>query len=287
MAFTVACAQIAPIKGNIPKNLDMIADAILQAQGEQVDLVLFPETSTSGYFLEGGVIEAAINTEQLVQELTLRVGHKLSAPIDVLVGFYQQEDGNLYNSAAYISFGKPQPRVLCVYQKFFLPTYGVFDEERFVSRGHDVGVFDTRFGRFAILLCEDIWHSFLPSIAAVRGAQVILVPSASPGRGFRGPDIENLDRYRRLMTAVSEEHGVYCVNCQLCGFEGGKGFVGGSMVVDPLGHLVAQAPINEPHLLTAPIDLDLVPVARAQAPLISDLQAAWEDIRRLVQETKA
>jgi N-carbamoylputrescine amidase len=286
MAFTVACAQIAPIKGNIPKNLDMIADAILQAQGEQVDLVLFPETSTSGYFL-GGVIEAAINTEQLVQELTLRVGHKLSAPIDVLVGFYQQEDGNLYNSAAYISFGKPQPRVLCVYQKFFLPTYGVFDEERFVSRGHDVGVFDTRFGRFAILLCEDIWHSFLPSIAAVRGAQVILVPSASPGRGFRGPDIENLDRYRRLMTAVSEEHGVYCVNCQLCGFEGGKGFVGGSMVVDPLGHLVAQAPINEPHLLTAPIDLDLVPVARAQAPLISDLQAAWEDIRRLVQETKA
>jgi N-carbamoylputrescine amidase len=287
MAFKVACAQIAPAKGNIPKNLDTLADAILQAQGEGVDLVLFPETSTSGYFLEGGVIEAALTVEQLAKELTQRIGNRITAPIDVVVGFYEQANGNLYNSAAYIAFGEHGPRVVGTYKKFFLPTYGVFDEERFVSRGHDLGVFDTRLGRVAILLCEDIWHSFLPSLCAVRGAQLILVPSASPARGFGGPYIENLDRYKRLMTAVSEEHGVYCANCQLCGFEGGKGFVGGSMVVDPLGRLVVQAPINEPHLLIAEIDLDLVTIARAQSPLISDLQAAWQDIRRLVAEAEA
>ena len=81
-------------------------------------------------------------------------------------------------------------------------------------------------GRLAILICEDIWHSILPSLCAAAGAQLILVPSASPGRGFSGNTVSNLDRYERLLTAVSEEHGVYCVNCHLCGFEGGKGFVG-------------------------------------------------------------
>ncbi len=173
-----------------------------------------------------------------------------------------------------------------VYRKFFLPTYGVFDEERFVSRGRELGIFETRFGRIGVLLCEDIWHSVQPMLLAMRGAQAILIPSASPGRGFSGDTVDNLDRYQRLMRGVAEEHGVWCINCQLCGFEGGKGFVGGSMVVDPMGRVVAQSPILEEHLLLAQVDLELVTIARSQTPLISDLQSAWGDVKRLVAETE-
>jgi N-carbamoylputrescine amidase len=282
MPFTVACAQIAPQKAEVQANLDKIAECIRQAATEGADLVVFPETSTSGYFLEGGVLESSLTEEQLCEELQRRVGG-LDRQIDAVVGFYEQRDGNLYNAAAYIEFN-PQAVVRKTYRKFFLPTYGLFDEERFVSRGRDLAVFDTRFGKLAILICEDAWHSVLPTLCAMKGAQMIIVPAASPGRGFSSEQVENLDRYARLMKAIAEEHGIYCVNCQLCGFEGGKGFVGGSMVIDPFGKLIAQGPVNEEHILLAQIDLDLIQVARAQTPLISDLQSAWGDIRRIVDE---
>ena len=278
MAFTVAVAQFTPTKADVPANLDRIAEFITRASDQGADLTVFAETITSAYFLEGGVSEAAMSGEELLSELAKRCDRK----IDVCLGFYEASGGNLYNSAAYIELG-PQPRLVHVYRKFFLPTYGVFDEERFVSRGHELGVFDTRLGRFAILICEDVWHSILSALAAVNGAQVILVPSASPARGFSGETIGNLDRYQRMLTAVSDEHGVYCVNAQLSGFEGGKGFVGGSMVTDPFGKVSGQAPIVEDHLLLAQIDLDLVEIARSQLPLISDLKSAWGDIRRIVE----
>lgn len=284
MAFKVACAQFAPRKAAIAQNLDRIAEIVLQAQEEEVDLVAFPEACTSGYFLEGGVLDASLTSDQLLAELSRRLGGRINRPIDVTLGFYQNAEGNLYNAAAYFELAEHGPRLVHVYRKFFLPTYGVFDEERFVSRGRDLGVFETRFGRFAMLICEDVWHSILPALSAAAGAQLLLVPSASPGRGFSGATVGNLDRYERLLTAVSEEHGIYCVNSQLCGFEGGKGFVGGSMVTDPFGKLLAQAPVLEEHLLIASADLDLVTVARAQTPLISDLQTAWSDVRRIVGE---
>jgi predicted amidohydrolase len=282
MAFTLACAQLAPRKGALSENLDAIADAAIQAAGEGADLVVFPEASTSGYFLEGGVLEAALTEEELVTEVSKRLGDRLAAPLDLLIGFYQKSEGNLYNSAAYIELNAGKAKSVHVYRKFFLPTYGVFDEERFVSRGSQLGVFDTRFGRLGVLICEDLWHSIMPALVALNGAQVLLVPSASPGRGFGCDGIESLNRYRRLMSAASEEHGVWTVNCQLCGFEGGKGFVGGSAVIDPMGCTVATSPIAEPHLLVAQVDLDLIPIARAKSPLLSDLESAWSDLQRII-----
>jgi predicted amidohydrolase len=278
--FTVACAQIAPQKAEVPANLDKIAECIRRAADEGADLVVFPETATTGYFLEGGVLESSLTDEQLCLELEQRlVG--LDRDIDAVIGFVQRKEGNLYNSAAYLTI-RPKPQIVASYQKFFLPTYGLFDEERFVSRGRDLAVVETRFGKIALLICEDAWHSIMPTLCALHGAQIIVVIAASPARGFADVHIDNLDRYARLMVAMAEEHGVFAINCQLCGFEGGKGFVGGSMVVDPFGNMLAQGPLNEEFILMCSCDTDLVQIARAQTPLISDLQSAWGDIRRLV-----
>jgi N-carbamoylputrescine amidase len=282
MAFRIACAQFAPAKARVDENLDQIAEIVLQAQSEGAELVVLPETSTSGYFLEGGVLEVAMSQESLASRLEERLKGKLTRPIDVVLGFYQTNGGILYNAAAYIEFFTECSRVVGVYQKFFLPTYGVFDEERFVSRGRELGVFDTRLGRVAILVCEDVWHGVMPTLCAINGAQIVLVPAASPARGFGGAEIENHDRYRRLFRAISEEHGVFCASAQLVGFEGGKGFVGGSMVVNPFGDVVAEAPVAESALLVAEIDLDQVGIARAQSPLLSDLRSDWEEVKRLV-----
>lgn len=279
MTFTVGTAQFTPKKAQVAANLDRIAEFIDLGAQEGVDLMVFPESITSAYFLEGGVLDSALTADELLREVVKR-----SSPnMDVLIGFYEKHDDHLYNSAAYLELGS-NPRIVHVYRKFFLPTYGVFDEERFVARGHELGVFTSRLGRMGILICEDVWHSILPSLCAVRGAQVILVPSASPARGFQGESVGNLERYGRMLRSVCDEHGVYCVNAQLCGFEGGKGFVGGSSVVDPFGKVLVQAPLLEDYLAIAPIDLDQIAIARAQLPLTADLQGAWADIQRIVSE---
>jgi predicted amidohydrolase len=282
MAFTIACAQFAPLKAEVDANLDRIAEIALQAQGEGAELLVLPETSTSGYFLEGGVLEASLTGEQLLAAVWERLRDRLEQPLDLVLGFYEKHEGALHNSAAYLELSPSGAKMVGIYRKFFLPTYGVFDEERFVTRGRELGVFETRFGKVALLICEDAWHGILPTLCAVKGAQLLLIPAASPARGFCHEDIDNHDRYRRLFRAISEEHGVYCANAQLTGFEGGKGFVGGSMIVDPTGRIVAEGPLAEEALVLAKIDPDLVAITRAHFPLLADMQSAWEDIRSLV-----
>lgn len=283
MPWTIACAQFAPSKADVPANLDRIGELARQASEEGADLVVFPETATSGYFLEGGVLESALTAQQLGEEIGRRL-EGLPRPLDLCVGFYEKDRGTLYNSAAYLGIAGASVQTLHVYRKFFLPTYGVFDEERFVTRGRELGVFDTRLGRMAILICEDVWHSILPAMCAMAGATTMLIPSASPARGMNGDRPENLERYERLLRGVSEEHGVYCANAMLCGFEGGKGFVGGSLIMDPAGQALVRGPVQEEYLLVAQVDPDTTTMARAQTPLLADLQSAWGDIARLVQE---
>jgi len=280
----VAAVQFAPDKGKLSINLDRIAEGILQSAAEGAVFVAFPETATTGYFLEGGVVELCLTSQQLADELGTRLRSKLESKVDVIVGYYQLEDGNIYNSSAYLTCSSEG----CVhnhsYQKFFLPTYGVFDEDRFVSRGRALGVVETQLGKTGMMICEDVWHSIFPTMTAVAGATTMVIPSASPARGFNGEHIENHDRYGRLVRGISEEHGVFCILCQLVGFEGGKGFVGGSMITDPFGRVLVEAPVGREAMIMTELDLGLVQIARASTPLISDLQSAWPTIRNLVAD---
>jgi NAD+ synthetase len=165
----------------------------------------------------------------------------------------------------------------------FLPTYGVFDEERFVDRGQDgVRSFETSWGgKAAILICEDAWHSLAATVAALEGAQLVIVPSASPARGLG--EVEDCEgeslpasvvRWERIVRGIAEEHGVFVALANLVGFEGGKGFPGASAVVDPTGRVLARGPLFEEALLTADIDLDSLTTARSDSPLLADLQSA-------------
>lgn len=281
MVIQAACAQFAPAKAEVEANLDRIANIIRQAASEGVDLLVFPETATSGYFVEGGAPEVALSVDALASMLGSRLPD-LSRAIDVVVGHYELADHDVFNSATYFEClpdGKVEPKHTA--RKFFLANYGVFDEERFVSRGRELEVVQTRLGVVAILICEDVWHSIMPTLMAAKGAEFLVIPSASPGRGFSHEKPDNLLRYERMLCAIGEEHGVWCVNSMLAGFEGGKGFVGGSMVVDPTGAIVAQSPMMDEHLLIAKIDKDQIAAARAQTPLISDLRAVWSDIVRI------
>ena len=278
----IALSQFRPTKGEYADNVARIGAVVSQAAQlePKPDLVVLPETATSGYFVEGGVKELAVTAGSLARDLAAAY----SGPqIDIVVGFYERFQNHIHNSALYLTLGNRKPEVRHVHRKVFLPTYGVFDEERFVDRGQDgVRSFETSWGgKVAILICEDAWHSLAATVAALEGAQLIIVPSASPARGLgEDEDCDGLTlpasvvRWERIVRGIAEEHGVFVALANLVGFEGGKGFPGASAVIDPTGKIIARGPLFEEALLTADIDLDSLTTARSDSPLLADLHSA-------------
>jgi len=275
----LAIAQLRPTKGDYDANLQKIGGVLAQVAklDPRVDLVVFPEAATSGYFVEGGVRDVAVTAGTLFRDLTLQHEAAQAPVVDVAVGFYEVFQNHFYNSCLYASLGTASAGVRHVHRKVFLPTYGVFDEERFVDRGREIRAFDTGWGRAAILLCEDAWHSLSGTIAVLQGAQLVIVPSASPARGT-GMDEEGIRlpasvvRWERILRGIADEHGVWVAFASLVGFEGGKGFPGGSVVVSPAGEIVLRGPLFEEAVLTYDVDFEEITRARAEAPLLADLE---------------
>src|SRR5207237_10770294 len=115
-------------------------------------------------------------------------------------------------------------------------------------------------GRTAILICEDAWHSLTGTIAALDGAQLILVPSASPARGTgvdeRGAGLPaSVVRWERILQGVAEGLGVYVAYASRVGVEGGKGFPGGSLLISPGGEVLLRGPVFREGVLTVDVAL--------------------------------
>ena len=271
----LAIVQFRPRKGAYAENLAQLEACLREAgaQPEPPDLLLLPETALSGYFLEGGVREQARTAEQVADDVG--AAHRASGapPLDLALGFYELWRNCHYNSCLYLSLGAGKPVIRHVHRKVFLPTYGVFDEERFVEAGAEVRAFDTAWGRAAMLVCEDAWHSLMPTLAALDGAQVLLVVSATPARGLDSPEAPaNLERWERLAADAASEHGIYVAVAQLVGFEGGKAFAGGSVVAGPSGRILARGPLFEPGVVRTELDFEEITRTRADQPLLADLR---------------
>ncbi|MBC5823465.1 MAG: beta-ureidopropionase [Candidatus Eremiobacteraeota bacterium] len=278
--------QFAPRKGDVQANLRSIGHA-LEALADDCepfpDVIVFPETSLSGYFVEGGVRDVAFSAEEALDRLA-RVAREAcpkKETFDIVLGFYEAEHGKHYNSALYATLGA-RVRLHHVHRKLFLPTYGVFDEERFVSRGRAIDSFETAYGRAAILICEDACHSLATTVAALRGASIIFIPSASPGRGLEDGEPANVRMWRDIMRVVAAEHGVYMAYAGLVGFEGGKGFTGGSRLVGPFGDLRAEAPFSEAAILRVDVSMADVASARAALPMLGDLESNLSEIAAML-----
>ena len=285
----LALAQFRPRKGDLQGNLRRVGEVLAQAAAldPRPQVVQFPETALSGYFVEGGVREMSYDAADLARQLgaTYKSAAPGAQPIDVVIGFYERLTGTLHNSLMYVTLGSDgSAGIRHVHRKNFLPTYGMFDEERFVERGYGVRAFDTSWGRAAMLVCEDAWHSLTGLIAALDGAQVVFVSSAAPARGaFERADGESVPasvaRWDRLVRDIAEEHGVFVTLANLVGSEGGKMFQGSSCVMGPGGDTRARAPVWDEALLTANIDLDDITRARANGPLLSDVRAMLPMLR--------
>ena len=293
MASTLdlAIVQFRPRKGDYGSNIARMGDLLARAATltPRPAVVQFPETAATGYFVEGGVRDLAVTAGELARDLdaAYRQALRVPLPVDVVLGFYEKWRDTLYNSAAYVRLGTGEPEILHVHRKNFLPTYGLFDEERFVERGHEMRAFDTPWGRAAILVCEDAWHSLSGTVAALDDAQLIFLSSAAPARGVwpredATPGPASVARWERLVRDIAEEHGVFVTFSNLVGSEGGKMFPGASMLMGPRGDIRSRAPVWDEAMLIATIDLGDLARARSDVPLLADLHTALPHLRDLL-----
>ncbi len=266
----VELVQFRPAKGKVEDNLVRIRD-LLEASRGKADLVVFPESSLSGYFVEGAVDEVSRWPDQVGQAL----GAAGPGAPDVVLGFYEKGRGPAHNSVAWYSATPDGYRLEYRHRKIFLPTYGVFDEARFVAPGDHIAAFDTRFGRVGMLVCEEMLHSLAPTLLALDGAELVIVVAASPSRDFRPREGRpgNLDMWDVAGRSAAMEHGVHVAICHLVGSEGGKVFPGGSTFYLPGGEIGPRGPLFEEGSVAAVLDRTRVDRERARSPLLSDLRS--------------
>jgi predicted amidohydrolase len=183
---------------------------------DDVDLVCLGELSTSGCLYDGG---PGLELPTLLNRLE-------DLPSAVMLGFPQGTEDGLYNSYLYYDKGEYQ-----VYRKINL--FPPMNEHKVYQPGSEPGLFETRFGKLGVAICYDIRFPELFKSLRDMGTDRIFVPAAFPR--------VRIDDWRRLLTQIAKENGVYIFGINAVGDDGINEFGGSSMVIDPGGKVLEQA----------------------------------------------
>ncbi len=245
----VGIAQINSTVGDLSGNTRKIMESIDQARSLGVDLLTFPELAITGYPPEDLLLKPQFikqNRESLNKII------ERSSGMVIVVGFVDS-DGDIYNAAA-VLYDK---KLVGVYHKFYLPNYGVFDENRYFQAGRECPVFIIYGIGIGITICEDMWYEVGPAIVqAYAGARVLINISASPYHTGK-----ELFRERMLSTRASDSVAIVVHN-NLVGGQDELVFDGNSLIINEKGQLIARGKQFEEDFVVA--DLDVESVFRSQ-----------------------
>ena len=268
------------VLGDLSRNIKKHIEFVQKAKEGGADLVVFPELSLTGYSVKDSNWDLALRTADAHQ---LKPLIDASKGISVVAGCVEESaDYGIYNSALLIEQGT----VRSVHRKVYLPTYGMFEEQRYFSPGESVRAFDCSLGRIGVLVCEDLWHLPLPYLLAQDGAQTIIGISASPTR-LAGEQAKpqnsqvNSEQHRAYARLLSS----YVAFCNRVGFEDGVNFWGGSEVVAPNGDVVVQAAMFDEAIVFAEIKEQEVRRARrfSRHLLDDDPHLVQRELRRILK----
>ncbi|HEY2260528.1 MAG TPA: nitrilase-related carbon-nitrogen hydrolase [Solirubrobacteraceae bacterium] len=274
----IGLAQIDVKLGDVETNLNRVRAAIGRAAADGADLVVAPELCLSGYAV--GAVDAPLALAAHDPALTALGG----APggCAVAVGFPELGPASrVYNSVSFIDEGVVQH----VHRKLYLPTYHGWEERKHFSAGTAMRAFDTRFGRAALLVCNDAWQPALAFVAIQDGAELLLVP-ANSSHGD-SPELDVRAYWRDITRLYARLFECYVVFVNRVGEERGAQFWGGSHIVDPLGEMVCEGPEDDEWVAVTPkLDLAVVRERRRRMPLNRDARLAMlrRELTRLIDE---
>ena len=211
------------------KNLDEVVEIIRESDG---DLILFPELALNGYKLKDALLEDAFTIDEL------EIFKNLDK--DVCVGVALKEGHKIYNASIYFSKDK-----VVIYKKQHLPTYGVFEESRFFFKGEESFCFNTKFGKTAMFVCEDMFSGESLNFISQEKPDLVLVLANSPAREFQNNGLLIKDNWYSILKTTSILSGAYTLFANRVGFEDGLGFWGGSCIINPKGEIEKEGKLFE------------------------------------------
>jgi len=271
----IGFAQINPTVGDLRGNFEKIAGAYDQLARAGADIVIAPELAVTGYPPQDLVFKSRFVPENLA--VLDQLQKRLNKPA-LLVGFVDRNEGRgkpFHNAAALLQAGEPLQKT----HKSLLPTYDVFDEDRYFEPAREVAPLKFRGHRIGVTICEDIWtERYLPrpfyDVDPVRAlvaqeAEMILNVSASPF-SLRKPAV------RREM--ISGLAGTYQRPIFYCNAVGGNDqlvFDGNSIAVNARGQLLAQLPAFE----EASVIVDSESVQAPEIPSADIVQELYSALR--------
>jgi len=234
----IALAQQDFPVGDMTGNLVRAQQCIEQAITAGADLVLFPELAISGYPPEDLLLRPGFMHQCQAAMDTLVPG---VSGIDVVIGHPWQKGSQRFNTVSWIRDGQ----VIGRYCKQLLPNYAVFDERRYFAAGSEPLVVELKGCKIATLICEDTWQAEPALMAKAAGAELLLVPNASPFR-----DNKLADRVEMFNNSHAD-CGLPMVYCNLVGGQDELVFDGRSMLMDGDGQLSMIAEPCKEELLAA------------------------------------
>jgi NAD+ synthase len=253
--LTIALAQLNPIVGDVAGNEQKARDARAEAARLGADIVMFTELFLAAYPTEDLVLKPAFQDvcraacERLARE-TADGGPAM------LIGLPWREGDALYNAYALLDNG-----AITVRYKVDLPNYGVFDEKRIFEPGPLPGPVNFRGIRLGIPICEDIWSGDVVECLAETGAEMLLVPNASPYH--RGKTEE---RFNIAASRVTES-GLPLVYLNEIGGQDELVFDGASFVLNADCSLACQLPAYRETIALAVFEKSDLGWACIEAPI--------------------
>ena len=240
----IALVQMQAETGNVKGNLAKIADYTERAAKDKVDVICFPELSITGYNKIKGYL-----TPETIPGPSADYISSLACLLRVIIlaGLPEKSSSERPFISQMVAF--PEGKV-AVYRKTHL---GKTEVSAF-SPGDKIPVFQGETANFGIGICWDMHFPELSTVLALKGAEIIFAPHASPK--VMGNRRESWLKY---LTARAYDNGLYVAACNLVGTDGeSKEFCGGALVLDPKGNIVAESFTGEEGMLVADLDPDLV-----------------------------
>ncbi|MGE4775133.1 NAD+ synthase [Yersinia enterocolitica] len=222
--LSIALAQLNWLVGDIEGNTERMLQTLHEQQKVGADLVMFSELALSGYPPEDLLYRDDFYQRCEAQLARLQAATQQTA---VLVGHPWREADKLYNALSLFADGK----LLGRYFKQQLPNYGVFDEKRYFSAGHDTCVVELKGYRLGLLICEDLWFDGPIDAVKAAGAEIVLSINASPYNREK-PYIR-----KTLMAAHCQRTGLPLVYLNQIGGQDELIFDGCSKVFDAAGNM--------------------------------------------------
>jgi predicted amidohydrolase len=281
MSVKLRIAQIDCILANLQENLNTHIQQIEAAIKDGIEMIVFPELSLTGY----NVQDAAQDIAMPISDPRLAPLVKLSKHISILCGGIElSEDFGVYNSAFFFENGEAKT----VHRKIYLPTYGMFEELRYFSAGHEVHIFESKkLGKIGVAICEDFWHMSVPYLLAVQGAKVLFSLMSSPLRiELNTGELKIAKTWEMLNRTYAHLFSTYVICANRIGNEDSLSYWGNSEIIGPDSQTIAKGPVFEPAVVDGQIDLNQVRRTRLHSShfLDEDLRLINAELNRITSK---